>query len=115
MGREKGQALFCFSWVCTSCLPSLALVYDRTIVYIRCRLGLLCACYDMFVPSSNIPQPLIRIPHPASRIPHNERREKVPPDGDFAAATAEVASLVYLCKPEEGCLTDQDWESSSHK
>eukprot|EP00903_Cladosiphon_okamuranus_P015911 g14696.t1 len=40
---------------------------------------------------------------------------KVEPDRDFAEATAEVASLVYLCKPEEGCLTDQDWESSSHK
>ncbi|CAM9432934.1 unnamed protein product [Pylaiella littoralis] len=40
---------------------------------------------------------------------------KVEPDGDFAAATQDVASLVYLCKPEEGCLTDKDWESSGHK
>eukprot|EP00752_Nemacystus_decipiens_P013829 g12278.t1 len=40
---------------------------------------------------------------------------KVEPDRDFAEATAEVASLVYLCKPEEGCLPDTDWQSSSHK
>lgn len=37
------------------------------------------------------------------------------PDRDFAAVTADVASLVYLCQPEEDCLTDEDWESSSHK
>lgn len=40
---------------------------------------------------------------------------QVGPDGDFAAATKDVASLVYLCKPQEGCLPDQAWESSSHK
>ena len=39
--------------------------------------------------------------------------EKVGSDGDFGAATKEIASLVYLCKAEEGCLSDQDWENTS--
>ena len=39
--------------------------------------------------------------------------EKVGSDGDFGAATKDIASLVYLCKAEEGCLSDQDWESTS--
>lgn len=34
-------------------------------------------------------------------------------DGDFEGATKDIASLVYLCKKEEGCLSDKDWESSS--
>ncbi|CAM9599152.1 unnamed protein product [Laminaria digitata] len=38
---------------------------------------------------------------------------KVGSDGDFGAATKDIASLVYLCKPEEDCLSDQDWESTS--
>eukprot|EP00752_Nemacystus_decipiens_P008946 g7988.t1 len=40
---------------------------------------------------------------------------EVKPGGGFAAATADVmASLVYLCHPDDGCLTDRDWQSSAH-
>lgn len=38
---------------------------------------------------------------------------QVGPTGDFGAATKDVASLVYVCKEGEGCLSDQDWESTS--
>lgn len=40
---------------------------------------------------------------------------KVGPDDDFAGAIKDVASLVYLCKQEEGCLPDQVWENTSPK
>lgn len=41
------------------------------------------------------------------------RSSQVGTDGDFEGATKDIASLVYLCKKEEGCLSDKDWESSS--
>lgn len=34
-------------------------------------------------------------------------------NGDFEDATKDIASLVYLCKEDEGCLPDKDWETSS--
>lgn len=37
-------------------------------------------------------------------------QRQVGPDNDFEVATKDVASVVYLCKDEEGCLSSQDWE-----
>ena len=36
---------------------------------------------------------------------------QVEADEDFAAKTQDVASVVYLCKEEEDCLSDEVWES----